>query len=588
MIDQTSQFFALLTAVGEAKHAGAIASGQPWMFEAMGVGDANGTQPIPDRLQTQLINEWRRAPLNQVRIAADNPNVVITEQIIPADVGGQWIREIGLYDREGDLVAVANCAPSYKPLLSQGSGKTQVVRMNFIVSSAANIELKVDPSVVVATRDYVDWKIQTELAKLDYKQSVRVVSTLPVPLDALPTIDGIDLLAGDRVLLTAQPSGEDNGVYEVAAGTWARARDADSSLAVTPGMCVQVEQGLVNGDSFWQLVTDGPITLNQTALHFEMIAGPNGVIAGTYRSVTVDQRGRVIGGSNPTTLDGYGITDALAMDENLADVENVTQARANLGLGSAAVHDVGAADQQIPLMQQGAGLGGWGYGEPTLPAQTLDLDSYPACNGEVRCVTGASSGLPVPGVGGIVQFFCGESGPLAQQMTLTEGGSVRTWQRTRSHVTVAWRPWVTLWHSGNLDLTRYQTTLGFTPVQQGGGYNQYASKVYLGYATSGAVSVQVDATSFGDVWSDHVGVAKVRAAVVSFTAGTVGSYGLFRVGGNGGTWPGTLVAGGNLIFSDCQGKSNHGSPAGTWMLMGGVFNADYETYDSVTVCLRVA
>lgn len=159
MIDQNSQFMAILTAVGEAKQANADALGIPWTFAQMGVGDANGTDPIPDRLQVRLINEQRRAPLNQVKIDPKNSNVIIAEQVIPENVGGWWIREIGLYDADGDLVAVANCAPSFKPLLVQGSGKTQVVRINFIVSSATNVTLKIDPSVVLATRQYVDEQI---------------------------------------------------------------------------------------------------------------------------------------------------------------------------------------------------------------------------------------------------------------------------------------------------------------------------------------------------------------------------------------------------------------------------------------------
>jgi len=159
MIDQNSQFMAILTAVGEAKQANAAALGIPWTFSQMGIGDASGSDPQPDRAQTKLINEQRRAPLNQVRTDPKNANVIIAEQVIPENVGGWWIREIGLYDAEGDLVAVANCAPSFKPLLAQGSGKTQVVRINFIVTSAANVTLKIDPSVVLATRQYVDDQI---------------------------------------------------------------------------------------------------------------------------------------------------------------------------------------------------------------------------------------------------------------------------------------------------------------------------------------------------------------------------------------------------------------------------------------------
>ncbi|AZE54043.1 Phage tail fiber protein [Pseudomonas synxantha] len=156
MIDQNSQFMAILTNVGTAKLANANTLGLPWKLTALGVGDANGTDPLPSATQTTLINERRRAPLNQLLIDPINPAVIIAEQVIPADVGGWWIREMGLYDEDGDLVAVSNCAPSFKPVLSQGSGRTQIVRMNFIVSSTGNIVLKIDPAVVLATREYVD------------------------------------------------------------------------------------------------------------------------------------------------------------------------------------------------------------------------------------------------------------------------------------------------------------------------------------------------------------------------------------------------------------------------------------------------
>ncbi|WP_443701224.1 phage tail protein, partial [Pseudomonas sp.] len=176
MINQNSQFFAILTNVGVAKQVNADALGVPWKIAQMGVGDANDTDPIPSATQTKLINERRRAPLNQLKVDPANSAVIIAEQVIPAEVGGFWIREIALYDTDGDMVAVANCAPSFKPLLTQGSGRTQVVRLNMQVSNSSNVELKIDPSVVLATRDYVDSRILEELYKLDSKQSVRVAT----------------------------------------------------------------------------------------------------------------------------------------------------------------------------------------------------------------------------------------------------------------------------------------------------------------------------------------------------------------------------------------------------------------------------
>jgi len=314
MVDQTSQFYAILTKVGAAKQANADALGIPWKITQMAVGDANrgGVDnpplPMPDASWTSLLNEWRRAPLNQLKVDERDSAVIVAEQVIPAEIGGRWIREVGLYDADGDLVAVANCAPTYKPLLSQGSGRTQVVRMNLVVSSSSNVVLKIDPSVVLATREWVT----EELARQDFKHSVLAATTAAITLSGLQTVDGVALTAGARVLVKNQAAAKDNGLYlVVAGGAWTRCPDADTSAKATPGLLVLVERGMANGDSAWQLITDAPITLGVTALAFEMAFGRTGVSAGTYRSVTVDAYGRVTAATNPTTVAGYGLTDVL-------------------------------------------------------------------------------------------------------------------------------------------------------------------------------------------------------------------------------------------------------------------------------------
>lgn len=225
MIDLNSQFFAILTKVGEAKQANADALGIPWNISQMGVGDAHGTDPIPDRLQTKLINERRRAPLNQLMVDPLNPSVLIAEQVIPADVGGWWVREIGLYDADGDLVAVANCAPSFKPLLSQGSGRTQIVRMNFIISSITNVVLKIDPAIVLATREYVDRSINAVLPANKtpgtYRQvtinarGIVVSGSNPTTLAGYGITDAlrVGVVSSQRPILSGSlPAGEDNNV----------------------------------------------------------------------------------------------------------------------------------------------------------------------------------------------------------------------------------------------------------------------------------------------------------------------------------------------------------------------------------------
>lgn len=155
----TAKYFAILTSQGAAKLANATMLGTKLSLTQMAVGDANGTLPTPDPAQTKLINQKRIAPLNLLTVDPANSSQIIAEQIIPENEGGFWIREIGLYDDDGTLIAVANCPETYKPQLQEGSGRTQTIRMILIVSSTSAITLKIDPSVVLATRQYVDDKV---------------------------------------------------------------------------------------------------------------------------------------------------------------------------------------------------------------------------------------------------------------------------------------------------------------------------------------------------------------------------------------------------------------------------------------------
>ena len=155
----TAKYLAILTNQGAARLANAAALGTKLNLTQMAVGDANGTLPTPDPAQTKLINQKRIAPLNLLTVDPANTSQIIAEQIIPENEGGFWIREIGLYDDDGILIAVANCPETYKPQLQEGSGRTQTIRMILIVSSTSAITLKIDPAVVLATRQYVYDKI---------------------------------------------------------------------------------------------------------------------------------------------------------------------------------------------------------------------------------------------------------------------------------------------------------------------------------------------------------------------------------------------------------------------------------------------
>ena len=156
----STKFKTVITTAGAAKLAAAtVPGGKKVTLSAMAVGDGNGKLPVPDAGQTKLVHEvWRHA-LNKVSVDNKNKNYIVAELVVPPEVGGFWMRELGLYDDAGTLIAVANMAESYKPELAEGSGRAQTCRMVIIVSNVASVELSIDASTVMATQDYVDDKI---------------------------------------------------------------------------------------------------------------------------------------------------------------------------------------------------------------------------------------------------------------------------------------------------------------------------------------------------------------------------------------------------------------------------------------------
>ncbi|HFT5618560.1 TPA: phage tail protein [Escherichia coli] len=175
----TVKYYAILTNQGAARLANATMLGSKLNLTQMAVGDANGVLPTPDPAQIKLINQKRIAPLNLLSVDPNNQSQIIAEQIIPENEGGFWIREIGLYDDEGVLIAVANCPETYKPLLQEGSGRTQTIRMILVVTNTEAITLKIDPSVVLATRKYVDDEVLELRLYVDDQMSKHIAAQDP-------------------------------------------------------------------------------------------------------------------------------------------------------------------------------------------------------------------------------------------------------------------------------------------------------------------------------------------------------------------------------------------------------------------------
>lgn len=312
-----AKFFALLTNQGAAKLSNMAALGEKLEITSLAVGDGGGTSPTPNQAQTRLVNEVRRAQINSLSVDEKNDSQIIAEQIIPESVGGWWIREIGLFDADGILIAVANCPETYKATTEEGSGRTQVIRMMLTVSSTDAVTLKVDPSIVLATRQYVDNAVIEVKSYGDgLMRSHEQSRNHP---DATTTAKGFTQLnssvTDDRDTQSATPK-----AVKIAMDN-ANARLAkDRNLADLPNPAL-ARQNMQLGDSSTK-------NTGTTA---------NTVAAG----------------------DDARITGAMQKSQNGADIPDVAKFLQNLHLGEAAKRDVGTGAGQIPDMSSFQSGGGW-------------------------------------------------------------------------------------------------------------------------------------------------------------------------------------------------------------------------------------
>lgn len=330
-----TKYYALLTNVGAAKLANATALGEQVEITQMAVGDGNGALPTPNPAQTALVHELRRAPLNTLTIDPVNTNQIIAEQVIPEDVGGWWIREIGLYDSDGDMIAVANCAETYKPLLQEGSGRMQVIRVILIVSSTQAVTLKIDPSVVLATRQYVDDQIIQVKAFVDQQLAAHIAAADPHKQYAPKASPA---LTGTPTAPTA-------------------AQTVNNTQIATTGF---VKSAIA------ALVASSPAALDT----LNELAAALGNDPNFATTVTNALAGKQPLDSTLTNLSGKTVNGILQY----------------LGLGEAAKRDVGTGENQIPDMASFASGDGWmklpngkilQYGRgavtPTLSTQTMRI-----------------------------------------------------------------------------------------------------------------------------------------------------------------------------------------------------------------------
>lgn len=252
-------YFAILTDAGQAKMANALALGVPLKITHMAVGDGNGQPVTPNAAQTALVRERRRAPINTLFQDPTNQSQLVAEQIIPENVGDWWIREAGIFSEDGTLIAIANTPDTYKPLLSSGAGRTQVIRIVLIVSDTSAVELKIDPAVVLATRKYVDDVMAAHKLSRDHP-------------DASEAAKGFTRLATQAQVNETVPANQKDDVVVTVKKLWGWVKQASESVL---GMMKVATQAQTDAGSLDYVA----VTPKKLRAGFEIVKSANGYIA---------------------------------------------------------------------------------------------------------------------------------------------------------------------------------------------------------------------------------------------------------------------------------------------------------------------
>lgn len=373
------KYKAVLTKIGAAKIAAATAGGTKINLTHMAVGDGGGSLPTPDPAQTKLIAEKHRAALNKVIVDPKKKNYLVAELVIPPEVGGFWMRELGLYDDTGALIAVSNMAESYKPLLSEGSGRAQTLRMVVIVSDMDTVSLLIDSSTVLATQEYVDDKL------LEHEQSRR---------------------HPDATL-------KEKGFTQLSSAT----NSNSETLAATP-KAVKAAYDLANGKYTAQDATTnkkGIVQLSSAtnSTSEALAATPKAVKAAYDKAAEADKKAQ-------TADDNAGKANEnantrLEKNKNLSDLSDKPQARKNLELGTAATSNVqkSATDGTAnALMANGA----WGIGTSGLVMKDSDILS-PTSIGNAFFVQGGGADNHFGSYGAGVHISYGTGGGNTLRLT---------------------------------------------------------------------------------------------------------------------------------------------------------------------------
>ncbi|MBB9386971.1 phage tail protein [Escherichia coli] len=468
----STKFYTLLTDIGAAKLASAAALGVPLKITHMAVGDGGGVLPTPDAKQTALVNEKRRAALNMLYIDPQNSSQIIAEQVIPENEGGWWIREVGLFDESGALIAVGNCPESYKPQLAEGSGRTQTVRMVLITSSTDNITLKIDPAVVLATRKYVDDKALELKVYADDQMAKHLAAPDPhsqYAPKASPTFTGTP---------KAPTPAAGNNTTQLATTAFVQAA-LTALINGAPATLDTLKEiaAAINNDPNFSTTINNALALKAPLSSPALTGTPTAPTAAqsvnnTQIATTAFVKSAIAGmvGSAPAALDTLNeLAAALGNDPNFATTmlnalagkqpldntltnlsgKDVAGLLTYLGLGEAAKRDVGTGENQIPDMASFASGDGWmklpngkilQYGRgavtPTLSTQTMRITFSIPFPKKVDCAMLTHSGDGGAPLGAGRGFVMTAEGP-----TLTGFNSAYRTASTSSTVSMNYSWW---------------------------------------------------------------------------------------------------------------------------------------------------
>ncbi|MHA0962595.1 phage tail protein [Enterobacter cancerogenus] len=418
----TVKYKTVITKAGAEKLAAAtVPNGKKVNFTAMAVGDGGGTLPTPDPNQTKLVNEvWRHA-LNKISQDNKQKNYVVAEMLIPPETGGFWMRELGLYDDTGTLIAVGNMAESYKPALAEGSGRAQTVRMVIMVSDIESVELTIDTSMVMATQDYVDDRLA------EHEQSRRHP-------DATLTEKGFTQLnsATDSVSesVAATPKAV-KAAYDLAKGKYT-AQDASTS-----------QKGIV------QLSSAIDSTSESVAATPKAVKAAYDLAKGKYtaQDATTAQKGIVqLSSATDSSSESAAATPKAvkAVNDELNTVKNT--------LGTVASKDVQTSKDDITA------------GRVLVNGSAIAVRSVKALAGATGNNVADANNLPTnsvsfvystagnsPGITGSLMDFCGLNGSYNVQIAAAYngGGNNIKFRTFNGDAEKKWNPWYTIYHSGN-------------------------------------------------------------------------------------------------------------------------------------------